>query len=151
MPRKPFLTLIGVTLRRCLIAMLTLMPVAAGSTPVVQATTLIVTNTNDAGSGSLRQRLTDANNGDTISFAPQVTGVITLTSGELDFSKSLTLTGPGAASLTISGNDASRVISITTGVSVTLSGLAVANGNNYGSDRGGGGVYNGGTLTLINS
>jgi hypothetical protein len=34
----------------------------------LQATTIIVTNTNDNGPGSLRQALADANNGDAINF-----------------------------------------------------------------------------------
>jgi hypothetical protein len=45
------------------------------------ANIITVTNTNDSGSGSLRQALVDANDGDTINFA--VTGTIGLTSDEL--------------------------------------------------------------------
>ena len=44
----------------------------------VHAATIIVTNTNDSGPGSLRQALAVANDGDRIIFA--VTGTITLTS-----------------------------------------------------------------------
>ena len=43
------------------------------------ATTIIVSNTNDSGPGSLRQALADANDGDTID-ATGISGVITLTS-----------------------------------------------------------------------
>ena len=46
-----------------------------------QAATITVTNTNDDGSGSLRQAIAGAHNGDTIDF--RVTGTITLTTGEL--------------------------------------------------------------------
>ncbi len=38
------------------------------------AATLTVTNTNDSGAGSLRQAIADAASGDTIDFAPGVTG-----------------------------------------------------------------------------
>jgi len=63
------------------------------------ANIITVTNTNDSGPGSLRQALADANDGDTINFA--VTGTIGLTSGELLVSRSITISGPGAASLTV--------------------------------------------------
>lgn len=46
------------------------------------AATLIVTNANDSGPGSLRQALADANNGDTIQFDVALNGqTISLTSG----------------------------------------------------------------------
>src|SRR6266516_1049991 len=56
--------------------------------------TITVTNTNDSGTGSLRQALTDAHDSDTINFA--VTGAISLTSGELVINKNITISGPGA-------------------------------------------------------
>ncbi len=65
--------------------------------------TLTVTNTNDAGSGSLRQAIIDASSGETIKFS--VTGTIRLTSGQLTIDKNLTINGPGANLLTISGNN----------------------------------------------
>ena len=69
---------------------------------LAHATTITVTNSNDSGPGSLRQALIDANDGDTITFA--VTGTIALTSGELLVDKSITISGPGAESLTVNGN-----------------------------------------------
>jgi hypothetical protein len=66
-----------------------------------QATTIIVSNTNDSGPGSLRQALANANNGDTINFA--VTGTISLYSGELVIGKNVTIAGPGANRLSIDG------------------------------------------------
>lgn len=89
------------------------------------AATLTVTNTNDSGAGSLRQAIADAASGDTITFA--VTGTITLTSGELAFAKSLTIQGPGANLLTVSGNNASPAFLISGGTS-SLSGLTISNG-----------------------
>ena len=56
-----------------------------------RAATITVTNTNDSGPGSLRQALTMANDGDTITFA--VTGTITLTSGGLLIAKNVTISG----------------------------------------------------------
>ncbi len=51
---------------------------------------IIVTNINDAGLGSLRKAIECANNGDTIQFAPIVIGqVITVTSGPILINKSI--------------------------------------------------------------
>jgi hypothetical protein len=48
--------------------------VAMVSVQNLQATTIIVTNTNDSGPGSLRQALADANNGDAINFDSSLNG-----------------------------------------------------------------------------
>jgi hypothetical protein len=58
--------------------------------------TLVVSNNNDSGSGSLRQTILDAfpYEGDTITFAPNVTGTITLSSGELLLTRISTSTAP---------------------------------------------------------
>src|SRR5215831_15713531 len=61
----------------------------------VQASILTVTNTADDGPGSLRQELVTANVGDTID-ATGISGVITLTSGELLVNNSVTINGSGA-------------------------------------------------------
>jgi polymorphic membrane protein len=107
----------------------------------LQADTITVTNTNDSGLGSLRQALIDANDGDTIDFA--VTGTIGLTSGELLVDKSITISGPGADSLTVDGNATSRVYEIASGESVTISGLTVTGGSASGTypNNSGAGIY----------
>ena len=114
--------------------------------------TLTVTNNLDSGAGSLRADIAAAHNGDTIVFAPSLDGqTITLTSGELLIRKNLTIAGPGAGELTVSGNNASRVFEVTkTPNSVTLSGLTISNGvaNGVGQLSGGGGILNHGTLTV---
>jgi hypothetical protein len=107
--------------------------------------TITVTNTDDSGRGSLRQAIADAIAGDTIIC--RVTGTITLTSGQLVIDKSLTIQGPGASLLSISGNNASRVFIINKGVTATLDRMAIRNG--YEND--GAGIVNDGILTVSNS
>jgi hypothetical protein len=115
-------------------------------TPIcLQATTITVTNTNDSGPGSLRQALADANDGDTITFA--ITGTIGLTSGELLVDKSVTISGSGTASLTVDGNENSRVFHVSPGKTVSISGLTITNGD-AGPDHGGGILNDHAILTM---
>src|SRR4030095_4553162 len=74
------------------------------------AATITVTNTSDSGPGSLRQALAVAHNGDRITFA--VSGTITLTSGGLQVTKNVTMSGPGANQLAVSGNQALFVFGV---------------------------------------
>jgi predicted outer membrane repeat protein len=110
--------------------------------------TLTVTNNLDDGSkGSLRYELARAHNKDTIVFAPSLDGqTITLTSGELLITDSgLTIKGPGANLLTVSGGHTSRVFEEAENVQAAISGLTISNGSSYD----GGAIYNaGGVLTL---
>jgi hypothetical protein len=108
--------------------------------------TFLVVNLNDSGPGSLRAAVAaaDANPGSTIDFAAGLHGVITLTSGPLDITSSMTINGPDANRLSVSGNHASRLFDVSSGTNVSLSGLTIANGL---SDQGGG-IDNLGSLTL---
>jgi predicted outer membrane repeat protein len=102
--------------------------------PPVQ--TLVVTNTNDSGPGSLRQAILDANanagydliifqfNGG--SFGNSLASIqdqtlvadsnhtITLTSGQLEITDSVAINGPGANLLTVNGGGSNRVFQIGT-------------------------------------
>jgi hypothetical protein len=100
----------------------------------VYADVITVTNTNDSGPGSLRQALTSANDGDTITFA--VTGTITLTSGGLLIAKNVTISGPGSNELSVDGNQALLVFGILADKTATISGLTIRNA------EGGAGVWN---------
>src|SRR6516162_1585480 len=103
-----------------------------------------VTNLDNAGPGSLRQAILDTPAGGTVDFQPGLTGIITLTTGELALSKNLTITGPGANVITVSGNHASRVFDIAATFTVATSGLTIADGrgmaSGYASE--GGGIFN---------
>ena len=91
-----------------------------------QAATITVTNTNDNGPGSLRQAVADAVDGDTINFSSSLNGqTITLTSGELLVDKNVAISGPGANTLAVDANHASRVFYIASGKNVTISGLSI--------------------------
>src|SRR5436190_2202812 len=99
-----------------------------------------VTTTADNGAGSLRQVIVGAAAGDTIVFS--VSGIITLTNGELLVNKSLTILGPGAAVLSVERSTAAgtpdfRIFNIQSGV-VTVSGLTIRNGRAVD----GGGIHN---------
>src|SRR4026207_1363080 len=62
----------------------------------------VVVNNLDAGAGSLRQAITDACAGSTITFdMGMVVSPIALTSGELSISQNLTINGPGSNLLTV--------------------------------------------------
>jgi hypothetical protein len=109
-----------------------------------------VTNLNDAGAGSLRQAILDTPAGGTVDFQPGLSGTITLTTGELLINKDLTIAGPGAGVITVSGNHASRVFEIAATFAVGISGLTIADGA-VTNDVGGGGIDNNGTLTVAYS
>src|SRR5689334_25395129 len=93
-----------------------------------RAATITVTNAHDSGAGSLRQAISAAHNGDTIIFNSAVLRVpltITLTSGQIEMNKSLTINGgtAGIAQPTISGNATTRTFWIRPGMNVTLTHL----------------------------
>jgi hypothetical protein len=96
------------------------------------AATFVVTNTDNAGPGSLRQRISQANSGgdgaDTIVF--RATGTIDLASALPFLRTDLTIEGPGARRLTVR-RDSGRgypIFSVPScGCSVELSAITVAN------------------------
>ncbi|MBD2383863.1 beta strand repeat-containing protein [Cylindrospermum sp. FACHB-282] len=112
---------------------------------------ITVTNSQDSGPGSLRDALANAQAGDTIEFASSLANeTITLTSGQLSITESITIDGSGAANLTISGNNASRVFFIAQSEDATIKDLIITNGKTTG--KGGGiQVSSYSSLTLINS
>lgn len=93
----------------------------------VRAGDLTVYNTDDDGPGSLRQAVVDAVDGDSITFHSDLYGkTITLTSSGLDITKDLTIAGPGADQLAISGNKQWRVFYIAS--TLTNSGATIKEG-----------------------
>jgi polymorphic membrane protein len=102
------------------------------------ASIIVVTNTNDSGPGSLRDALAAAIDGDMID-ATGISGTILLTSGELQITHAITISGPGAGNLAVDGNATFRVFdNLISGVSI--SGFSITNGSAPGDN--GGGVFN---------
>lgn len=126
-----------------------------------------VTKTADTSDGvcdadcSLREAIFTANatpDNDTIEFSALFSSIqtITLASGELVVGNngSLTINGPGPELLTISGNNASRILSSGANVVVNINNLRFTAGNGVGAVNTGrgGAVYNvGGTMVITNS
>jgi hypothetical protein len=103
----------------------------------------------DSGAGSLRQAVLDANvlaGADTIHFADGLVGTIGLTTGQLSITDHLTIDGPGAGLLAVSGNHQSRVFNLSGGAVVGIDHLTITGGQVVGD---GGGILNtASTLTL---
>jgi hypothetical protein len=112
------------------------------------ANVIVITNTNDSGSGSLRDALAAANDGDTIN-ATSVSGTILLTSGQLVIIHDVTINGPGAENLAVNGNATFRVFE-NYAPNITISGFTITNGLSP-SSKSGGGILNHGGLTLSDS
>ena len=153
-----------------------LLPLSAGAADF----TVDTLSDNEADGFTLREAIVLANGNseaDTIGFADGLTGILTLTQGQLQVSGDLTIEGPGQDLLTISGNNSSRIFEFIGGTS-ELSGLTLSDGNsefdgNTGgailvdsgaeltvlnstisgnsATYGGGGIYNLGTLSVLNS
>lgn len=129
-----------------------MMGLVFGVSLAAQADTFTVSSLADSGAGSLRQAILDANgasSNDTIVFS--VNGTITLSSAlpNIASNGTLTITGNGIANTVISANNAVRGLTVPSGANLTISDLTVTNG--YDSGGTGGGIYNGGTLTMIRS
>lgn len=145
------------------------------------APVVTVTNTDDAGPGSLRQAIIDAPDGATIQFGASIAGqTIVLSTGALSIlDKPLTIEGPLPAGMTISGGLVDRVILMRDAV-VVLRNLSIVNGKTESFGGGisvirgkltldhslvanneltaqadfkpfGGGIYAGGELVVVNS
>jgi hypothetical protein len=110
-----------------------------------------VTTLLDNVPGSLREAIARTEPGGTVDFELGLSGIITLTAGQLTIDHDLTIAGPGAEVITVSGNNASRVFRIAASVTVTLAGLTITNGRATGANAQGGGIFNAGTLTINNS
>ncbi len=98
--------------------------------------TIIVQNLDDAGPGSLRQAVLDANDTpalDTIIFKTGLTGTVSL-AGQITIDGPLSIKGPGGAKIVLSGINASRIFNVNDGDTAvdspaSFTGLVFTKGN----------------------
>jgi hypothetical protein len=127
---------------------------------VVPSTVTVTSNTDDpTDTGSLRYILNHATSGETIDFAASVR-TITLstqsganTTGLLLGTNVTIINDQGSGPVTIDGGGATTGFSdftVNSGVTASISGLTITDGKVTGTNSGGG-IYNGGTLTVSSS
>ena len=111
----------------------------AAATPADALCSLQVSNLTDTGAGSLRDAVSCASDGDVITFQSGLTGTIPLGS-DIAVGASVTIQGPGADVIAVSGQDLHRIFDVSIGGgasgSFTVSGLTLE----HGRDAGGGAV-----------
>ncbi len=126
--------------------------------------TRVSTLQDSGGPGSLRYAVDDAPPGSKITFDKSLHGIMMLTSGELNIAKDLTIQGPDAGIVSISGGQIGYSVHVISGITVIISSLAFKGNtssnsfidnagtlmlnNSFVSGNTGGGIVNSGTLTL---
>ncbi|WP_116127852.1 choice-of-anchor Q domain-containing protein [Lewinella sp. IMCC34183] len=144
------------------------------------AKTITVTSTADSGSGTLRQAIMMAADGDEIVFSSSLDGNAIMLNGQITVAKSIWISGNGMGTTLISGNMVNRIfqfggmttvmvrdltlydgmsklqgggIRIRRGTDVTLDRVEIRNCRSTANSaqRGGGGIANAGMLTLNDS
>ena len=136
---------------------------AVQAQPARTLTVDILGDTPEAGHMTLRDAINTANidnPGDLITFARGLSGTISLTLGELPITNSMIIGGPGAAVISISGGNTSRIFDVNSpnilADQVTITGLTLTQGtgqdNNPNSPYAGegGAIYNNQLLSLQN-
>jgi hypothetical protein len=122
--------------------------------------TLTVTSTASSGAGTLREALSNAQDGDIVTFN---SGMRVLLTSQLEVTKNIVLDGDidndGIADVTLDGQYKTSVIKVDAGTTVTFEGLVItrgliagngADGGFSATDSMGGGISNAGDLTLNN-
>ena len=121
------------------------MVILIGSVMGGAAATIVVTNANDSGAGSLRKAITQANanaQDDTINFSATFFNVarkitlaseIQITADGANPGRAVTINGPGANLLTISGNNVTRPFYFAAYSTIAMSGITIRDGNGVGT------------------
>ncbi|HEV2322973.1 MAG TPA: Ig-like domain-containing protein, partial [Terracidiphilus sp.] len=124
-----------------------------GATGAWSATCTVTSTADTNTTGTLRYCLNNLSTGtamDTNAITFSVTGTITLSSALPVIANGVTITGPGANQLTINGGGLYSIFVVSSGNTVSISGLTIADGSGYtsGPVNGGGALFNTGTTTL---
>lgn len=102
----------------------------------------VVTSTLDNGNpGTLRYKMSNVCPGDMIQFDPSLSNATILINSEIIVDDNFSVAGLGANALTFSGNNASRIFNINSGVTLSLSGMTLIDG--YSASNGGAFINNG--------
>ncbi len=122
----------------------------------------LVTSNNDSGLGSLREVIANAKSGDVIAF--DTLGVFAtpqeiILESQIDIDKDLIIGGTGAENLKllVDSSTNTRIFHVHPAVNVVIDGMTITggeaqdSGNEGGSSKLGGGIYNEGILTLLDS
>jgi hypothetical protein len=116
--------------------------------------TLVVTNCDDSGAGSLRDTIAAAVSGDTIDLTQLTCSTITLTSAMIRvLQDDLAINGPGAATLAIDGGGALSQFAHYGQGTFSLDGITLSNGyySSQAQYAGGGCLYSAANVTIGNS
>lgn len=114
----------------------------------VQASTLVVTNCNDSGTGSLRNAATRAHSGDTVDMR-RLRCTIDLTRGAVQIPQAdLALVGPGADQLAITSRERSRVFLHAGTGTLRIAGLSIVDGAHRAQSAAGGCIRSSGNVSL---
>jgi hypothetical protein len=117
---------------------------------VASAATDTVTNCSGSPStlGSLPFEVANANSGDTITFALSPSCATINLTATIEISQNLTITGPGAGTLAVSGGASITVFQVDSSATATISGLTIEDGYDFYTA---GGIDNQGTLSVDDS
>jgi hypothetical protein len=137
--------------------------------PMASAATQTVTNCKNSGTGSLRQAVSDAASGDTVTFALAPSCSIIALTAPIDIDTDVTIEGPGPSTLTVREFTYKDVFVVSSAVTAaTIAGITIKDGStgidnegaltvtgstvsDNGSNAGGGIDNDGGTLTVDDS
>jgi hypothetical protein len=103
-----------------------------------------VTNSNNSGTGSLRQTITNAPSGSTIVFAPHLQNSVINLSSQISIDKSLTIKDLNTSKVQVQINGDGPAFQILSGGNVTLQSFRIQSGNG----TNGRAIQNQGLLTL---
>ena len=126
-----------------------LVGVVALPTEVASATTDTVSTCARSGPGSLPTVVADAGSGDTVTFSVTCPASSPIKIARtIDINRNLTIDGPGASEIVVSGKNAVQDFDIASAVTAKISGITIESGYTSAS---GGGILNSGTLTVTGS